>query len=210
MPTVKELQQMLREKGLKVSGKKDELIARLTVAAVTTTVQDKCAGKTCPSGKICNPSSGRCVTATGKIAKSIPKAPPKSPEFILKPKVEPKIKIDKKTLEKLLIMEKVYEKADKKVPDVVKLTSRLRKWRDAVLTPELRKDIEENSHGNKYKAVDMYKRKVSANFPDKNRREFDNLDILVAFFLIFKSNIKARLGREIYDLIADVFAKYSL
>ena len=36
-----------------------------------TSPVDKCAGKKCPNGKICNPASGRCVKKTGRIGKAL-------------------------------------------------------------------------------------------------------------------------------------------
>ena len=130
MPTVKELQELLRAKGLKVSGRKDELVARLAGVSIAQSGVDKCSGKTCPVDKVCNPETGRCVIATGKIGKKIsvkPASPPRRsstpPPVVKKSKKVKKVKkvskppiISENVLKKLLIMEKAYENANQAVP----------------------------------------------------------------------------------------------
>lgn len=44
-------------------------------------MSSKCANKVCPSDKVCNPASGRCVKVSGKVAKKIKsRSPRKSPK----------------------------------------------------------------------------------------------------------------------------------
>ena len=185
MPTVKELQQLLREKGLKISGRKDELIARLAGVVLQKSLIDKCSGKKCQDNKVCNPETGRCVNATGKIGK-------KMAAKVLSP---PKKVLSEKNIKKLVIMEKAYEKSNQIVPTIAKLSKILAKWKKDVISPDLKKKILDFAEDDNEK-IYMFKSIVQKAFPNKKIKDTD-----LAFIIIFSSSIKRALGKELFDTI---------
>ena len=178
MPTVKELQQLLREKGLKISGRKDELIARLAGVVLQKSLIDKCSGKKCQDNKVCNPETGRCVNATGKIGKKMVAKVLSPPKKVLSP---PKKVLSEKNIKKLVIMEKAYEKSNQIVPTIAKLSKILAKWKKDVISPDLKKKILDFAEDDNEK-IYMFKSIVQKAFPNKKIKDTD-----LAFIIIFSS-----------------------
>ena len=182
MSTVKELQQILRSRGMKISGKKDELIARLVSQDV-----NKCGGKTCPAGKICNPASGRCVSAGGKIGQVLKTSAPSPPKL-------QKITASHKTMAKLLYMEKLYEEVNKRVPSAVKLTRLLQKWKQNVITPNLNAVIKYKAPYIKWvkeghRELFVLKKIIKEGFTGKPDI-FTEEQLFTAFVTLFKTDLK--------------------
>ena len=210
------MQELLKAKGLKISGRKDELIARLAGVPVPQSGVDKCSGKICVVDKVCNPDTGRCVSNKGKIGKkiSIKSSSPKKVEKISikssSPKKVQKIrkvkkvrKISEKNLKKLLIMEKAFENSNQEVPSTEKLTKMLLKWKQDVITLNLKNEILDFAGDNKYKKIYMFKRVVRKAFPIKT---LDDGDLILAFLMIFATSLKRSLGKELFDMLDETFS----
>lgn len=177
MPTVKELQAIAKARGIPYSGlRKAELEARLGQSS-----SSKCEGKVCPTGQVCNPTTGRCVKKSGKIGQTVLlkklELPPPPMNLI----------IDDKTLKKLLAAEHLYEESNVVVPTSDVLVDILEIWRTRILRKSFKQELRDKMK--KMLPYDAFITLVHANFPPRNRDKFDPKLTTLTFMKIFKRGI---------------------
>lgn len=206
MPTVKELQELLRAKGLKVSGKKDELLARLGMNKSPKT-------RSAHKSRYRSGSRSRKIRSRSRAVKRVtfsksvhiknisPRAKSPPPKTRSAHKVRSPVKFP--TMRHLLIMEKLYENANLVVPTVDKLKIILKKWKKSI-KPSLGKEISEKSGGNKYKENYYFRQVAVNNFAGKNK--IDDRDVVLAFLIIFDKDLKKALGKELFDRLDAAFS----